>query len=182
MTQSGRKVERGLVNTIAANVGNGFRISLSSKNIIWHIQNIGLMFVQIVAGSLIENLTWKDINTWADVRWKRNEGIVNVGNRFCMKLNIIWHTQNIGLTFVQIVAGSLTENLTWKDINTWADVRWSRNEGIVNVGNRFCMKMNIKWASSWHNLSSGSPWKRESNQSPQLQRRARKLKFRLKNA
>ena len=34
------------------------------------------------------------------------------------------------------------------------------------------------WASSRENLSSGFPTKRVSNQSPQLQRLARKLKFR----
>ena len=36
-----------------------------------------------------------------------------------------------------------------------------------------------KWASSRENLSSGFPKKRVSNQSPQLQRLARKLKFHL---
>ena len=36
-----------------------------------------------------------------------------------------------------------------------------------------------KWASSRENLSSGFPTKRVSNQSPQLQRLARKMKFRL---
>ena len=36
-----------------------------------------------------------------------------------------------------------------------------------------------KWASSRENLSSGFPTKRVSNQSPQLQRLARKLKFHL---
>ena len=35
------------------------------------------------------------------------------------------------------------------------------------------------WASSRENLSSGFPTKRVSNQSPQLQRLARKLKFHL---
>ena len=35
----------------------------------------------------------------------------------------------------------------------------------------------IKWASSRENLSSGFPTKRDSNQFPQLQRLARKLKF-----
>ena len=37
----------------------------------------------------------------------------------------------------------------------------------------------IIWASTQQNLSSGFPTKRGSNQSPQLQRLARKLKFRL---
>ena len=36
-----------------------------------------------------------------------------------------------------------------------------------------------KWASSRENLSSGFPTKRGSNQSPQLQRLARKMKFHL---
>ena len=35
------------------------------------------------------------------------------------------------------------------------------------------------WAASRENLSSGFPTKRVSNQSPQLQRLARKLKFHL---
>ena len=35
------------------------------------------------------------------------------------------------------------------------------------------------WASSQENLSSGRPTKRVSNQSPQLQRLARKLKFHM---
>ena len=35
-----------------------------------------------------------------------------------------------------------------------------------------------KWATSQQNLSSGFPSKQDSNQSPQLQRLARKLKFR----
>ena len=35
------------------------------------------------------------------------------------------------------------------------------------------------WASSRENLSSGFPTKQVSNQSPQLQRLARKLKFHL---
>ena len=35
----------------------------------------------------------------------------------------------------------------------------------------------IIWASSRENLSSGFPSKRDSNQSPQLQRQSRKLKF-----
>ena len=35
------------------------------------------------------------------------------------------------------------------------------------------------WASTRQNLSSGIPTKRDSNPSPQLQRLARKLKFRL---
>ena len=35
----------------------------------------------------------------------------------------------------------------------------------------------IKWASSRENLSSGFPSKRDSNQSPQLQRLSRKSKF-----
>ena len=35
----------------------------------------------------------------------------------------------------------------------------------------------IIWAPSQENLSSGFPSKRDSNQSPQLQRLARKLKF-----
>ena len=37
----------------------------------------------------------------------------------------------------------------------------------------------IIWATSRENLSSGFPPKRVSNQSPQLQRLARKLKFHL---
>ena len=36
-----------------------------------------------------------------------------------------------------------------------------------------------KYASSPQNLSSGFPTKRDSNQSPQLQRLAKKIKFRL---
>ena len=36
------------------------------------------------------------------------------------------------------------------------------------------------WASSRENLSSGFPTKRDSNQPPQLQRLAIKLKFHLK--
>ena len=40
-------------------------------------------------------------------------------------------------------------------------------------------KHNIKWASSWQNLSSGFPTKWNSNQPTQLQRLARKMKFRL---
>ena len=39
--------------------------------------------------------------------------------------------------------------------------------------------VNINWASSRENLSSGFPTKRISNQSPQLQRLDRKLKFHL---
>ena len=37
----------------------------------------------------------------------------------------------------------------------------------------------LKWASPRENLSSGFPPKRVSNQSPQLQRLAKKLKFHL---
>ena len=44
----------------------------------------------------------------------------------------------------------------------------------------FYFYISIIWASSRENLSSGFPTKRDSNQSPQLQRRARKLKFRSK--
>ena len=40
----------------------------------------------------------------------------------------------------------------------------------------------IIWASSRENLSSGFPKERDSNQSAQLQRLARKIKFRLKQA
>ena len=40
-------------------------------------------------------------------------------------------------------------------------------------------KVSIIWALSGENLSSGCPTKRVSNQSPQLQRLARKLKFHL---
>ena len=39
--------------------------------------------------------------------------------------------------------------------------------------------VNVKWASSQPNLSSGFLQKRDSHQPPQLQRLARKLKFRL---
>ena len=39
--------------------------------------------------------------------------------------------------------------------------------------------IDVIWASSRENLSSGFPTKRVSNQSPQLQRLARKLKFHL---
>ena len=39
------------------------------------------------------------------------------------------------------------------------------------------VRMHVKWALSRQNLSTGSPRKRDSNQSPQLQRLARKLKF-----
>ena len=42
----------------------------------------------------------------------------------------------------------------------------------------FASSLNI-WASSRQNLSSGFPTKRVSNQSPQLQSLARKLKFHL---
>ena len=45
-----------------------------------------------------------------------------------------------------------------------------------------CSKMSnlyTIWALSWQNLSSGFLKKRDSNQSPQLQRLDRKLKFRL---
>ena len=48
---------------------------------------------------------------------------------------------------------------------------------VVNEGAKkgdYC----IVWASSRENLSSGFPTKRASNQSLQLQRLARKLKFR----
>ena len=38
----------------------------------------------------------------------------------------------------------------------------------------------IIWALLRHNLSSGFPTKRVTNQSPQLERLARKLKFHLK--
>ena len=38
----------------------------------------------------------------------------------------------------------------------------------------------IKWASSRENLSSGFPTKRVTDQSPQLQRLARKFKIHLK--
>ena len=43
----------------------------------------------------------------------------------------------------------------------------------------FLGKCGIIWASSRENLSSGFPTERISNQSPQLQRLARKLKFHL---
>ena len=36
----------------------------------------------------------------------------------------------------------------------------------------------VKWAATRENLSSGSPTKRDSNQSPQLQRLSRNLNFR----
>ena len=39
--------------------------------------------------------------------------------------------------------------------------------------------LHIKWVSSRENLTLGLPTKRVSNQSPQLQRLARKLKFHL---
>ena len=42
-----------------------------------------------------------------------------------------------------------------------------------------CQKLIINWASSRENLSSGFPTKRDSDRSPQIQRLARKLKFRL---
>ena len=75
MKQRWRKVLRGVVNTIAPNVGNCFRISLSSKNILWCTQNIDLTAVQIVARCLKENVTCKDITIWAlAVGWRRNEG------------------------------------------------------------------------------------------------------------
>ena len=48
---------------------------------------------------------------------------------------------------------------------------WLRGVGKVTYN---------KWASSRQYLSSGFPTKRDSNQSPQLQRLARTLKFRLK--
>ena len=37
----------------------------------------------------------------------------------------------------------------------------------------------LNWVSSLENLSSGFPTKRVSNQSPQLQRLARKVKFHM---
>ena len=40
----------------------------------------------------------------------------------------------------------------------------------------------IKWALSRENLSSGCPTKRVSNQFPQLQRLARKMKFCMEQA
>ena len=40
-------------------------------------------------------------------------------------------------------------------------------------------KVKVMWASSLQNLSSGFLTKRDSNQSPQLQRLARKLNFHL---
>ena len=40
-------------------------------------------------------------------------------------------------------------------------------------------RYDIIWASSGENLSSGCPKKLDSNQSPQLQRLARKLQFHL---
>ena len=44
---------------------------------------------------------------------------------------------------------------------------------------RYTVCTDINWASSRENLSSGCPTKRVSNQSPQLRRLARKLKFHL---
>ena len=41
------------------------------------------------------------------------------------------------------------------------------------------VRVHSKWASPRENLSSGFPPKRVSNQSPQLQRLAKKLKFHL---
>ena len=49
---------------------------------------------------------------------------------------------------------------------------------LTKVGDVDCVKS--KWASPRENLSSGCLTKRVSNQSPQLQRLARKLKFHLK--
>ena len=40
------------------------------------------------------------------------------------------------------------------------------------------IEMHLIWASSRENLTSGFPIKPDSNRSPQLQRQARKLKFR----
>ena len=48
---------------------------------------------------------------------------------------------------------------------------------IASVGVANVASVAIIWASLRENLSSGFPSKRDSNQSPQLQRRSRKSKF-----
>ena len=47
------------------------------------------------------------------------------------------------------------------------------------ASNKFHLAPDTNWASSRENLSSGCPTKRDSNQSPQLQRLARKLRLHL---
>ena len=53
------------------------------------------------------------------------------------------------------------------------------NTGAAIAWRYITPRPDIKWASSRENLSSGCPTKRVSNQSPKLQRLARKLKFHL---
>ena len=55
-------------------------------------------------------------------------------------------------------------------------VVFNKISDICEVTNHLLVNM---WASSRENLSSGFPTKRVSNQSPQLQRLARKFKFHL---
>ena len=58
----------------------------------------------------------------------------------------------------------------WKsNVTTQVTVRWSHSAAAFTQLD--------KWASSRENLSSGFPSKRDSNQSPQLQRQSRKLNF-----
>ena len=52
-----------------------------------------------------------------------------------------------------------------------------RSLGHLIVSWKTIIIIEINWASSRENLSSGCPTKPVSNQSPQLQRLARKLKF-----
>ena len=52
------------------------------------------------------------------------------------------------------------------------------NKSNVRLNNIVAQMIYSIWATSQQNLSSGFPTKRDSNQSPQLQRLAKKLKFR----
>ena len=58
-------------------------------------------------------------------------------------------------------------------------IRFSLEKRIIRHVFTCLSKLIIIWASSRENLSSGFPTKRVLNQSPQLQRLARKLKFHL---
>ena len=63
---------------------------------------------------------------------------------------------------------------------TVSGVKLSQADSLISLSNLVSEKTISIWASTRQNQSSGFPTKQDSNQSPQLQRPARKLKFNLK--
>ena len=119
---------------------------------------------------------------------KRPDNVRSISSEWMLFSNRVWPSELVARQLRAKQAFLLAPVSSQLNIFAREEICKRTNESAYALNYKWCLEQTFtkplqisdnKWALSRQNLSSGLPTKPDSNQSPRLQRLARKLKFRL---